>query len=150
MSDNEPTDQPLGNQNIGYRRPPQSTRFQKGQSGNPKGRPKGSLNVATVFWKTLREKVVINENGKRKKVTKMEASSKQLVNQAASGKMQALRLVFELTPAVEERLKRPQTESPLSSAVDQEVIQGILQRFQNQEEQAAKRQEGDVDDDQRG
>jgi hypothetical protein len=72
------------NRQVGYCHPPESARFTKGQSGNPKGRPKGSLNVATVFIKTLREKVVINENGQRKTVTKLEAAIKQLVNKAAS------------------------------------------------------------------
>ncbi len=75
---------------AGYGKPPETTRFKKGTSGNPKGRPKGSLNVATVFMKALREKVVINEHGQRKTVTKLEAALKQLANKAASGELRAL------------------------------------------------------------
>lgn len=81
---------------VGFGRPPQATRFKKGVSGNPKGRPKGSLNVATAFMKALREKVVINENGRRKTVTKLEAALKQLVNKAASGEISALKQLVEL------------------------------------------------------
>ena len=81
---------------VGYGKPPEATRFQKGVSGNPKGRPKGSLNVAAVFVKTLREKVVINEHGQRKTVTKLEAALKQLINKAASGDLRALRQLVEL------------------------------------------------------
>jgi len=45
---------------LGYCNPPEHGRFKKGQSGNPKGRPKGTLNLATVLERTLREKVVLN------------------------------------------------------------------------------------------
>ena len=75
---------------VGYRNPPVGTRFKKGVSGNPKGRPKGSLNLAAMFTKTLRERVVINEHGRRRTVTKLEAALKQLVNKAASGDLRAL------------------------------------------------------------
>jgi len=62
-------------------------------SGNPKGRPKGHPNVAAVFAKTLREKVVINEHGQRKTITKLEAAIKQFVNKAAQVTLRALQLL---------------------------------------------------------
>ena len=33
---------------VGYRKPPVGTRFKKGQSGNPAGRPRGTVNLATL------------------------------------------------------------------------------------------------------
>jgi hypothetical protein len=98
----------------------------------------------------MREKVVINENGKRKTITKLEASSKQIVNQAASGKMQALRYLFELAQQIEKREDQsPDSGSPLSE-IDQEVIQALLNRFQPQESEliSEPEPEADLDDDQ--
>ena len=86
MASREKTEN-TGDADVGYRRPPVSTRFKKGQSGNPKGRPEGVLNVATALSKAMRETVIIHEHGKRKVITKLEASSKQIVNQTASGKI---------------------------------------------------------------
>jgi hypothetical protein len=114
---------------IGYRKPPESTRFQKGVSGNPKGRPKGSLNVVTVFTKTLREKVVINEHGQRKTVTKFEAAVKQLVNKAASGDQRSIRLLLELARDAEAKQNTIGNQESVTSAVDQEIIDDILKRF---------------------
>src|SRR2546430_13671820 len=70
---------------VGYGRPPRQTRFRKGQSGNPMGRPKGAKNLATLIGQVLKEPVVVSENGRRKKITKREAMLKQLVNRAAAG-----------------------------------------------------------------
>ena len=41
---------------VGYGKPPKLTRFKPGQSGNPRGRPRGALNMATVLERTLRRK----------------------------------------------------------------------------------------------
>jgi hypothetical protein len=51
---------------IGYGRPPVATRFRRGVSGNPRGRPKGARNIATVVAATLGERISITENGRRK------------------------------------------------------------------------------------
>jgi hypothetical protein len=99
--DDTPDEVPELSHSVGYGSPPKATRFKKGISGNPKGRPKGSLNVATLLLKTLHEKVVIIEHDKRKKVTKFEAVLKQLVHKAASGDPRAQRQLFELAKDAE-------------------------------------------------
>lgn len=71
---------------IGYGRPPSSSRFAKGRSGNPKGRPKGSTRGAPYDW-LLGRKVTINESGKERQVTAAEAFLLQLLKQGLSGKM---------------------------------------------------------------
>jgi hypothetical protein len=129
---------------VGYGKPPEITRFKKGVSGNPKGRPEGTLNVATVFIKTLREKVVINENGRRKTVTKLEAALKQLVNKAASGDIRALRQLLESARDAEAKQNTSEAQDPAIGQLDQEVIDGILKRFEKGEEEGQELREANV------
>ena len=115
---------------VGYRNPPEATRFKKGESGNPKGRRKGSLNVATVLAQTLREKVVVKENGQRRTMTKFEAAIKQFVNKAASGDLRALQLLVSLAREAETRESQSLPNSLTLKESDQRVIEGVLKRFQ--------------------
>jgi hypothetical protein len=126
--------EPAPNSRVGYRSPPEATRFQKGVSGNPRGRPTGSLNVATVLTRTLREKVVINANGRRKTVTKLEAALKQLVDQAAAGDLRALRHLTALAHDAEAQQNLRDTQRQDLGELDRDVMQGILRRFQVIEE----------------
>jgi len=140
-NDDKPNEVPEPAKSVGYGTPPEATRFKKGSSGNPKGRPRGSLNVGTLFIKTLREKVVINENGQRKTVTKLEAALKQMVNKAASGDIRALRELLELARAAEARQNAPGVQNPVIDELDQEVIDGIMQRLNPEQEGGPELQE---------
>ena len=73
------------------RKPPGGRPFRPGQSGNPRGRPKGARNLSTVIAAALSEQVTVTENGRTKRITKLEAAIKQLVNRAASGEARATR-----------------------------------------------------------
>jgi hypothetical protein len=130
MADNHKTNG-LREYPVGYGKPPAHTRFKKGQSGNPKGRPKGSFNLATVLARTLREEVIVNEGGQRKTVTKLEAAVKQLANKAASGDLGALRQLFMLVEMVEQRSQETATPITQLDAADQEVVKGLLKRFED-------------------
>src|SRR5438128_100740 len=87
---------PSADYQVGYGKPPRHTQFKKGQSGNPKGRPKGSENFAKLTRRILNEKIVIRENGERRTITKWQAALKQLVNKGASGDLRAIRELLKL------------------------------------------------------
>jgi hypothetical protein len=112
---------------VGFGKPPKNHRFQKGTSGNAQGRPKGRRNLATVLGRTLQEKVIINENGIRKTVTKLEAAVKQLVNKAASGDLVALRQLTALARSAEDQAVDLPSEKLSDS--DSKVMQSILKRM---------------------
>ena len=121
-AENEPYD-------VGYGKPPKHAQFKKGRSGNLNGRPKGTLNLATVLERTLREQVVINENGRRKVITKLEAAITQLVNKAASGDAHAMRHLCQLVISAEERTVTVDRITEFSDS-DRKVMDNILKRFQ--------------------
>lgn len=91
MADNDTRD---GNNEVGYGKPPAHTQFVKGQSGNPKGRPKGSQNLSTILDKVGRERVRLTENGRSRYITKREATILQLVNKAVAGDLNAARVLL--------------------------------------------------------
>lgn len=66
---------------IGYKKPPKSGQFKPGQSGNPKGRPKGAKGLNTIVREIMTEKVLVRTPRGTKKITKLEA----LVRKTAEG-----------------------------------------------------------------
>jgi Family of unknown function (DUF5681) len=81
---------------VGHRRPRRDTRFRTGQSGNPRGRPKRDRGLSGLVARALAEKVEAKENGRRRRITKLEAAVTQLVNRAANGEQRATQFVFAL------------------------------------------------------
>ena len=113
---------------VGYGRPPAKNQFRPGQSGNPRGRPKGARNLSSVIAATLNERVAVTENGRRRHITKLEAAVKQLVNRAASGEARATQLLFALVAANDS--KPPETENRVAEA-DLVVMAELARRFRS-------------------
>jgi hypothetical protein len=119
-----------GTHDVGFGKPPKHAQFKKGRSGNSKGRPKGSLNLATVLEQTLREKIVITENGRRKTVSKLQAAVTQLTRKATSGDLKAFQLLTALVRSAEERASQGGELNSVSDEVDEKVVLGILKRIE--------------------
>jgi hypothetical protein len=74
---------------VGHGKPPKTTQFKKGRSGNPKGRPKGSKNYSTIVSKALKQPVHITKSGVPKTVTALEAVVLTTVKDALGGNRRA-------------------------------------------------------------
>ena len=108
---------------VGYGKPPKATRFKKGKSGNPRGRPKGSLNLATDLTAELGEHITVREDGRPRKVSKQRALIKSLMAKALQGDVRATASLLAL-------YARVITETPPddNQPIDADELQ-VLRRF---------------------
>ena len=85
-----------GDYGVGYGRPPQTTQFKSGKSGNPKGRPKGSRTVGVMLQEILERRVSVNENGKTRRLPTLEVMLRRLANDAMRSDQRATKLLLSL------------------------------------------------------
>jgi hypothetical protein len=99
---------------VGYRKPPKHGQFQKGQSGNPKGRPKGATSLKTDLAAELHQTIDVKEGGAAKAVSKQRAVVKRLLQQALQGDTKAMKLLIALLDKHD--LSTPEGPPPTSDA----------------------------------
>ena len=81
---------------VGYRRPPRAKQFKPGKSGNPKGRPKGSLNLVNDLAAELSEQITVREGGQTRRISKQRALIKSLLAKGIQGEVRAAAAVLAL------------------------------------------------------
>ena len=142
------------NENIGYGKPPKHTRFKKGQSGNPKGRPKGRskelediFDLADAFIEECTKPIYITENGERVEIQMIQAVFKQALAKAIKGNMTAMKFVHNITTrslqlkqtSENQRLKRGSKRLAnhfIENMSDDDMHDVVAARYEKQEREA--------------
>ncbi len=112
---------------VGYKNPPEHTRWKKGQSGNPTGRAKGQRNLKTDLAAELSELVQISEGGVPRRITKQRALLKALTARGIGGDSRAANLILNLMM----RLLDPEADVPVDvplAAEDEALLDAFLAR----------------------
>jgi Family of unknown function (DUF5681) len=112
---------------VGYGRPPTASQFQAGQSGNPRGRPKGARNASSMARDALERPINIKVKGTSRKMTVRKASYLRLAERAVAGDIKALDYLLSLES--EERTTEPDhADTDRSPVKDLEILQDFFDR----------------------
>jgi hypothetical protein len=106
-----------------------SGQFLPGVTGNPKGRPKKTRTVDASVLEALGERVTVTENGRRRRISKLQVSAKSLANKSATGDVIATRLALDLAQKAETRLGEATTRTPVMTASDHEIAERVVARL---------------------
>jgi hypothetical protein len=108
---------------VGYARPPKTTQFRRGRSGNPNGRPKGSRKLATDLAAELSEQITVREDGRSHRISKQRALIKSLMARALQGEVRATAAILTLYARV---ITEPADDT--NDQIEHDELQ-ILRRF---------------------
>jgi hypothetical protein len=120
---------------VGYAKPPAKSRFKKGQSGNPYGRPKGAKNkyparqyMNSIILNEAYRTITLNEGDRKINLPMVQAIVRSLAVAAVKGQHRALRLFTDLVAGVEADNKRRNDEL-VKSAIEYKLSwEGELER----------------------
>ena len=112
---------------VGKGKPPKHTRFKPGQSGNPRGRPKGTKNYSTDVKEALKTRVRITVDGKTKTVTRQRAAIEMLVQKAFSGNDKLL-IELQRLAALHNDDEPVDVKEKVLPAADNEIIKQYLEQ----------------------
>jgi hypothetical protein len=114
---------------VGYGKPPDQTRFKKGESGNPKGRPKGAKNLKTDLMEEMNEKVVIREGERSRKIPKQRAVVKTLVARTLKGDTRAANTLMNVIFRVVDPAYEATPAGPSLNAEERAVLETLKARL---------------------
>jgi hypothetical protein len=113
---------------VGRGKTPATTRWQKGQSGNPNGRRVGSKNLKTVVVSSANARVTVKDGGRRRNITKLEAAVKALADKAARGDARATQQLVQMVQKFDGGSQQS-VPSPVLEGADKLVVEQLFIRI---------------------
>ena len=140
----------------GYKNPPKEHQFKKGKSGNPKGRPRKKkqsssdpgLDLIASVHRELGKTISVQENGKHREITKLDAIFAQLVAQSVNGKPSQQKMLLSLLTQDKHQTTVQETLEQLQS-YDEDLVNDLYDQLNSMKDDtpgAFNDQGDDVDD----
>lgn len=123
---------------VGYCKPSPDAQFKSGQSGNPKGRPKGCKNTMTLLQDILDGKITIVENGKKMKLSRRSVILRQVINAALKGDLKALSMILPLM--INDDISREEREKIIKSfhTDDEKIVKAFVENLEGEKRERRK------------
>jgi len=116
-------------QQVGYGNPPKGSRFKKGQSGNRRGRPKGSKNLKTDLTEELQAEIKVREGPRAIKISKQRAIVKTLIAKTLTGDARAVTTLTNLMCRVLDLRDETANSEDLLSPDESETLEMFRERL---------------------
>ncbi len=120
---------------VGYMKPPKENQFKPGQSGNVKGRTRGSKNTYRLLDDLLSEKAQVVRDGKTVKISKKALILLQTVNKAIKGDIKAIQTLLTHMLVIDEKnADREAVKNHIMAPDDKEILSAYFNKEKNEGE----------------
>ena len=116
---------------VGYGKPPTASRFKKGQSGNPRGRPKGATartparrlkHLTRIVLEEAARPITVHDGGRTRTMPMAQVVIRRLAIAAAEGDARAQRLYLETVALSEAEVQRVAMATPARQPPRMEIV----------------------------